>query len=89
VNYTSMTSEVKSRSRILQCAIKALRSLALFGMAIERRAIHRWWCCHLSRRRTTAHRRGFRNEVTDVAGRCPAKPHSRVRFALTEARPRR
>jgi hypothetical protein len=32
------------------------------------------------------YRRGFRNEVTDVAGRRPAKPHSRVRFALTDAR---
>ena len=31
MNYTSMTSEVKSRPRILQCAIEALRSLALFG----------------------------------------------------------
>jgi len=31
VNYTSMTSEVKSRPRILPCAIEALRSLALFG----------------------------------------------------------
>ena len=56
------------------------------ALANERRAIHRWWHCHLSRRRTTAHRRGFRNEVTDVAGRRPAEPHSRVRFALTDAR---
>ena len=56
------------------------------SLAIERGAIHRWWHCHLSRRRTTAHRRGFRNEVTDVAGRRPAEPHSRVRFALTDAR---
>jgi hypothetical protein len=31
VNYASMTSEVKSRPRIVQCAIEALRSLALFG----------------------------------------------------------
>ena len=30
-------------------------------------------------------RRGFRIEVTDVAGRGPAKPHSRVRFTLTDA----
>ena len=54
-------------------------------LANERRAIHRWWHCHLSRRRTTAHRRGFRNEVTGLAGRRPAKPHSRVRFTLTDA----
>ena len=57
------------------------------SLAIERGAIHGWWHCHLSRRGTTAPRRGFRNEVTDVAGRRPAKPHSRVRFALTDVGP--
>jgi hypothetical protein len=31
VNYTSMTSEVKSRPRILQCAIEALRSRAVIS----------------------------------------------------------
>ncbi len=45
------------------------------------------WHRHLSRRRTTAHRRGFRNEVAHVAGRRQAEPHSRVRFALIAAPP--
>ena len=56
------------------------------SLAIERGAIHRWWHFHLSRRRTTAHRRGLRNEVTDLAGGRPAEPHSGVRFALTDPR---
>ena len=55
------------------------------SLAIKHGAIHRWWHYHLSRRGTTAPGRGFRNEVTDVAGRRPAKPHSRVRFTLTDA----
>jgi hypothetical protein len=50
------------------------------------RTVDWWGHRHLSRRGTTAHRRGFRNEVTDVAGRRPAEPHSGVRFALTDAR---